>query len=304
VTARLQMSCLGRYGRFANALFQYSFLKTYARRHGLAVEAPSWAGNALFGAADPPLGSPLPKIVETSNYAADRSPIVSRRVPLRNVNVEGFFQYHTSYYRPDRDYLRGLFEPVPSVQSRVQPAAERLHGLGQTVVGVHLRRGDYGRGMFYLTPTRWYLAKLAELWPSLPSPVLFVASEDRELVADFADYHPHTKTSLGLDPEPLPLPHYNYRPYERAQHDLHQMDFYPDFYLLSRCDVLLLPNSTFGFFAAMLSPRLKQAFRSHLPTQTFLPLDVWDAVPLDVEHRAEAYRHVPGVCLDANPCWE
>ena len=50
------VSKLGRLGRFGNAVFQYMFAKTYARRFDLQVECPAWIGNFLFDARDLPLG--------------------------------------------------------------------------------------------------------------------------------------------------------------------------------------------------------------------------------------------------------
>jgi hypothetical protein len=78
------------------------------------------------------------------------------------------------------------------------------------------------------------------------------------------------------------------------------MDFFPDWYFLSLCDVLLAPNSTFSVTAAMMG--CNYFWRSSLPQQKFVQEDPWDMYPL-THNKAEDYRHVPGVCLDETPYW-
>ncbi len=80
------------------------------------------------------------------------------------------------------------------------------------------------------------------------------------------------------------------------------MDFFPDLYFLTHCEVMLIPNSTFSFTAAMFSDTIHRIFRSDLPTQEFVEIDVWNEAPLTYD-MAEDWRHVPGVCLDENPAW-
>lgn len=299
VQNRIQMSMLGKMGRFANQIAQYCFLRTWARKHDLQLEVPLWVGSQLFGLVDRAMGPKLPKVVEHS----DCMTIPLKKPPPMNCDFEGYFQYHTSYYRPDRGFIQSLFRPIPAIRDRVAPALDRLKSGCNTLVGIHLRRGDYGRGMFYITPTAWYLAKLAELWPTLDRPALFISTESPELVGEFAAYDPQTTQSLGVQLSSQPLQHYNYEQLDRQRREPHQLDFYPDFWLLSQCDVLLMPNSTFSFMAGMLSTTLQKAYRSDLATQRFLPLDVWDSKPLDFGANAEQYRHIPGVCLDSNPYW-
>lgn len=47
--ATVTMRTLGQNGRFANQLFQYAFLRFYAREHGLDVQVPAWEGKKLGG---------------------------------------------------------------------------------------------------------------------------------------------------------------------------------------------------------------------------------------------------------------
>ncbi|MBO9542447.1 FkbM family methyltransferase [bacterium] len=256
----ITMSTLGTNGRFANQLFQYAFLKTYAKDHDLAVQTPPWAGQLLFGHADPQLTRSLPQVKERSNRLAEAL-IPNASAPLKNVDVWGYFQYHTRYYAKHQAYIRSLFQPLPELAQRMQPAIDRLRALGKTVVGLHLRRGDYGYQHFFVAPNQWYLDWLAGFWETLEDPVLFIASDEPEKVlADFAAYRPVTIRDLGVD--------------------LGEANFYLDFHLLSQCDWTAISNSSFSFFAAMLNTNGKGFFRPHLPSQKLLPFDPWNSEPL------------------------
>ena len=253
----ITMSSLGRNGRFANQLFQYAFLKCYGRTHGQRVETPAWIGQKLFGHADPAISRSLPELRERSNLLTEAL-VPNAPEPFRNVDFWGYFQYNTRYYAPQRDYFRSLFRPTPAVLAQVQPMVERLRRRGKTVVGLHLRRGDYGYEHFFVAPTAWYLEWLRGLWPTLEDPVLFIASDEpAKVLADFAEFQPITAKDLGA-----PLP---------------GAEFYPDFHLLTQCDALAISNSSFSFAAALLNERATIFARPHLPTAKLIPFNPWNS---------------------------
>jgi hypothetical protein len=251
---------------------QYAFLKTYARKHDCELQLPPWVGNTLFGCEDPPVTVNLPPRLEQDDCLQHPRPPAGDEYV--NHDFRGYAQYHTSYYRPHRTEIRAMFRPVGSVAKRLRPALEKLFAGNHTVVGVHLRRGDYGRMSFYVTPVQWYLTTLS----------------------------PQTAKSLGVDLGTEPLPHYQYLGVDLKTKEPLQMDFFPDWYLLSQSDVLLAPNSSFSFTAAMLG-QCQRFFRSSLPKQGCEEIDPWDAYPV-THDKAEDYRHVPGVCLDETPYWK
>jgi hypothetical protein len=259
-------------GRFGNEFFWYIFGKTYGRRHGLEFHSNPWVGNALFGASDPPITEQLPYLCEPSEHGVDDTVIPHAPAPFANVDFVGYFQYHTSYYAPDRDYIQSLVEPHPDLEARLAPAWAGVRRRGRTAVGIHLRRGDYGFLYFYRTPTRWYLDCLERIWPELDEPFLYIASDEIDsVIGEFAEYAPVSAASLG---PPL------------AEHD-----FYRDFYALQHCDVLLIPNSTFSFAAAMANRGLKAAYRSVLPSRGFEPFDPWNSKPLQQTWDAYVERY-------------
>jgi hypothetical protein len=298
------MTQLGQWGRFGNQLIEYAFLRIYAREYDQELRLPYWVGCKLFGTRErPPHGRALPPYVE--KY--ERGRLTSPAIPptgseLCGKDFLGYAQYRTSYYRPHQAYIRQLFHPVAPVAERLNNAEQGLTESGRIHIGLHIRRGDFGRGMFYITPISWYLGWLEQHWNRFEDPVLFIAAEDRRLFWEFRRYHPTTPEFLGVDLKSRPLKGYAYLNYDYRRGEPHQMDFFPDWYLLSKCDVLVTPTSTFSFTAAMMNPNLKEFWRSHLPTQSFIQEDVWDTTPI-THFLVEDYPDVAGIKCHTNPWW-
>jgi hypothetical protein len=273
------VSQLGRMGRFGNAVFQYMFAKTYARRFGMQFECPSWVGNYLFAANDLPLAHRFPIFREKDSHGRDDALIPAQAKPLVHRDIQGYFQYHTHYYAPDQAFLRDVFQPAPHLRRRLDLGWERIARRGKTAVGIHVRRGDYGYGIFYLTPVEWYQRWLEEVWPTLDDPFLYVASDDPAVTAAFARYQPVTAQDFRVN----------------IGHP--KLNFFRDWYALTRCQQIAMPNSTFSFSAAMFAEPGVQCYRSSLPDRDFVPIDAWDAPPLVMGAEAEAdnFPEIPGL---------
>ncbi len=272
----ITMSTLGLNGRFANQIFQYAFLKIYSKAHKLSVQTPPWIGQELFGHNDPPISRRLPEVrVESfSDYLAEslshESPL-----PFENVDFWGYFQYHTKFYAPHKEYFRSLFNPVPKVAVKVNEANTILRRRGKTVIGLHLRRNDYGYGPYFIAPTTWYKEWLATLWERLDEPVLYVATDEPlKVISDFSEYRPITSGDLGIE--------------------LPEADFYLDFHLLSHCDVVAISNSSYSFAACMLNEKCKLFVRPHLPSKKLITFDPWqsDILYFDDYMLTEARNHL------------
>ncbi|MEB3343439.1 FkbM family methyltransferase [Okeania sp.] len=266
------VSELGFNGRFGNQIFQYGFLKTYALKHNLRAETPNWIGQYLFGHKDPPISrlENLQKVKEIIDGKTGSRSIPDSEQPFKDVDFFGYFQLHFSYYAPYKEYFKSLFQPIGEVKSTVAVAMKKLQERGKTIVGLHLRQGDYkhlmrekrsGITCAYVAPNEWYKDWLAGLWETLEEPVLFIASDEvEEVVSDFADYNPVTVKDLGIE--------------------LPQTPDYPDFYILSQCDVLAISNSSFSFAASVLNERGKFFFRPHFQAKKLIPYDPWNSEPL------------------------
>lgn len=284
----ITMSRLGSMGRFANQVIQYMFLKTYAREHDLTVNTPAWCGQTLFGASDSEIETELPLFEERFDKDPERCVIPRLDEHLRNVDVSGFFQYHSSYYRPHKEFIQDLFLPVQSVDEHLQPGIDLLRGMGKTLIALHIRRGDYGYEYFYRTPSSWYLELLDEIWDRFDSPVLFIASDDlKSVTPDFASYNPVTAEDVGMNLPSAP--------------------YFPDFHALTHADVVIMPNSTFSFSAAMLNNNLQECWRSRLceplASPPFQRLDPWNADFLDISAKVDDFPGIPGISRPPKTRW-
>lgn len=263
---RVVMSTLGRNGRFGNSILQYAFLRLYAAEYGMAYEVPDWVGRYLFDGNDPWPSAPLSVLHEADARFEDS---LARRIPLvyRNYDLLGHFCYPTAAMARHRRLFRDMLSPNPVLRPRLDLAMERLRGMGRTVVAAHLRRGDFGQGPFWIAPEAWYQAWLEEHWAGLDAPVLYLATDEPALVEAFGRYRPVTLADLGV-----PLP---------------GAEFYLDFHVLSRADLMLISNSTFSFTASMLNAardggEARRFLRPDRDRRCLVPYDPWDADPPQV----------------------
>lgn len=298
----ISMRRLGHHGQWGNQLIQYAFLRTYAKRHRIAYQVPPWAGQYFFGHNDPPITEQLPQQEEPyENVTHERCfgiPQPPRGREYVGHDFLGWAQYHTSWYASDRAFIQGLFEPVVAPErDRVLPALDRLRAGHRTIVGLHLRGGDAGRMIFFLTPITWCLKWLYHNWQRFDRPTLFLAVENLKLVKWFSGYHPVIAEDLGLVPSGPP-PNYTYPHTATAAHR-RQMDFFPDWFLLQQSDVMLGAESTFSFSAAWFSRQNTEYWRPRLSTRQFHQEDPWNAPVSHREHLSD-FPGIPGTQIDEN----
>lgn len=273
--AVVSMSTLGAIGLFGNQIFQYGVLRLYAERHGLAVETPPWIGQRLFGFEDPPISARRPVVTELEIDVAEAL-AGAAEAPARDHDLWGWYLADTAAYAARSERWRELFEPVPAIAARLEPAWRRLRERGRTVVGLHVRRGDLRRHrghplvdrLYLMAPIEWYRRWLAATLPGLDRPVVFLASDEPESVArELAEFRPVTAAELGAE--------------------LPEAPFYPDFRLLGRCDLMAISNSTFSYAAAMLNRSARRFARPDGLRRGLVDFEPWAGRPLlelPVEH--------------------
>jgi hypothetical protein len=249
----ISMRTLGANGRFGNQLLQYAFLKLYARQHDLASQSYDWIGRDLFGCDDPFPGGNFPPLDESQ---ADLFASLNGQAPVHiNRDLSGYFCRHTSAWQGRADAFRALFQPRPALGDWLRPALAELATRGRTLVAVHIRRGDFGQGQFWIAPTAWYASWLQSIWSALDAPVLYIASDDAGVVAEFSDFRPVDAKMLGAG----------------------RLDFYLDHHVLSRSHHLAISNSSFSFTAAMLNEKAKSFVRPDRAVQALVPFNPWNA---------------------------
>jgi hypothetical protein len=287
----LTMSSIGQFGRFANQLFQYAFLRICAEKSGARVECPVWIGQTLFGHQDAPISKRLSPAIELREQEQSLFDVIPVFIPyiekladakssrvgadtlntgLANVDLWGFFQFHTRYWKPHQQYFRALFQPVDELQLALDEGLKTIRSKGKTIVGIHLRRSDYltepRAGFTLVFPTQWYCEWLEGIWSDLEDPVLLLCSDDLDsILDDFAKFSPVMTRDLKVQ---LPI-------------GMEELDFYIDFYMLSQCDVVCSSNSNFSFVACMLNQQAQMFVRPHWDfSSRFITFDPWDSDPV------------------------
>ncbi|MDQ2103872.1 glycosyltransferase [Azospirillum isscasi] len=255
---RLASTALGRNGRFGNQLLQYGVLRLYAARHGLTLEVPSWLGRHLYDHDDPLPGPALPRVAEADGEAALTASLLGERAAvLADRDVSGYFCGDTTPLAPFKEEFRALFSPGRHLQPYADALLGRLRDAGRTVVALHLRRGDFGWGRFWIAPVSWYLHWLEAVWPTLDRPLLFIATDDPTQVRAFAAYRPVTGCDLA---EPIA-----------------GAEFFTDFHVLCHADRVAISNSSFSFVATMLNRNAGGFHRPEPTRRALLSYDPWAA---------------------------
>ena len=254
--SRVSMSTLGMNGRFGNQLLQYGFLRAYAAEHGLCAEAPDWIGRDLYDLDDPLPAAPLTLVREDQfDFVAS----LNRRIPqvFRDADLWGYCCYPTGGLSRHRELFRALFRPGRRMATMLADAHAAVRARGDTLVAIHLRRGDFGYGRFWIAPAAWYADWLEAIWTRLRRPVLFVATDDPAAAASLARFAPVLASDLG--PE------------------IPGAEFFRDFHLLTQADVVAISNSSFSFAAALLNSRATAFMRPDRERGALVPFDPWDA---------------------------
>jgi hypothetical protein len=268
----------------------------FAEARGARVETQKWHGIQYFGITDASLSArPDAVVIDGASLIHDEASLLAaaldataaraetlalrgyevyrlreqttaptEALPAR-IDLDGLFMIHTRHLVAGRRFL----EPCAQARADMKPLVEALRARGRTIVGLHLRRGDFESAYFrqgfeLVTPVEWCLRWLEEHWAVLDRPVLLLCSDDTaNLLPRFASYAPVTPDMLGTPPDgPL---------WARGVRS--------DWHLLTQCDQLLISNSTFSFTAAMASHGTK-FFRPDLELERFVPFEPWEAEPL------------------------
>ena len=286
---------------------EYAFLRTYARRFGLDYQCPDWGNKYLFGHNDPPVTTNLPTWLERREPCPHGDlygvPIPDMGDLCVGHDYYGWAQFHTSWYAPDKEFIQSLFHVVSPERDRVLPAL--YNTMGDTVISLHLRRGDSGRLIFPLLPITWPLRWLHANWSRFKNPVLYIATENKTLAKHFHYYHPVMQEDLGIMPTGVPPPNYKY-PHTKDNPSLQTVDWFPDWYILQHSDVILASDSAFSSSAAMMNHNIKEFWRPRLSLQGFEKVDPWN-MPFITREHLDDWPGIPGTQIDSNlafaHCW-
>jgi len=146
-------------GRFANKVLLYATLRERAHFPD-NYQCVSWVGQQLFGLDDPPREGASDQIVH--------------------------YPLHSDGYSKQK--MQRLFQPTDKVRQLVSPTIDNLREAGHTLIGVHLRRGDYGTFRRYsarwcfIAPCIWYVEWLRANLRRFHKPIIILTSDEIEKV--------------------------------------------------------------------------------------------------------------------------
>jgi tetratricopeptide (TPR) repeat protein len=253
---RISSSTLATHGRFAHNALEYVLLRLYAEKFDLSLETPDWVGGWYFDLQDPRQGPPLsPWFFPRHNLNAYVTG--ERTAPPRtdcDILSPLFLLEHREIWR---ERAQEWLKPRTCWLPFVQPAVDALRSRGDTVVAVHIRRGDFVQYKYPITETAWYVEWLNEIWPTLKNPVLYVASDDLDGVRhDFARFAPLTLTDVAAPWQGL--------------------EYLQDFHILSQADVVgTSAASGFSLLAARLNTRAQAFFEPDMAARRIRPFSPW-----------------------------
>ena len=173
------MSTLGSWGRFANQLFQYAFLKLYGLRSNATPQFFPWVGKEIYG-ADAPVPQPGLVVQAFPEFNGIERYLWNTSEPPVNVDFAGFFQELPLTWRHHKVLIRRLLRAASIYSDPIDAWLNATRPAGSTLIGIHIRRGDYGNfdhtkmPWFQFIPIDWYLDLLDQIWPSVESPPFVV----------------------------------------------------------------------------------------------------------------------------------
>lgn len=232
-------------GRLCNNILQYGHLYAWGREHGrktmsmrFAHKYPEFAIShtkyhnwlVYVTAKYAARWGIIPTVKfydEGVDYRAEEQVMLSK--PL--VMAKGWFPRYYDLFEKYRGEIVQLFGFSPKVRSRAERRLSVKHPEAVTL-GVHVRRGDYARwcgGHYYYTDEQ-FIAAIQQFRQLMPDKKVeaFICGNDPKLD------HLHYRRTLGADTVHFPCG----KPAE-------------DLCLLSQCDYIIGPPSTFTLVASM-----------------------------------------------------
>lgn len=281
----VQMQDLGSNGRFGNQLFQSAFLHIASRSAGAVVQTPLWVGHELYQFPYAPcapkeqqhsLAMVHEELVDVdcvNQESLDQINALLEDHPV--VDVRGFFTDIT-FLAPYREQLRTLFTLAQPWRDLVDAAIDQLRSQPGPLVGVHLRRGDYGYKHFYRAPHPWYTAWVDELLGAEQAGVVYICSEDPEPYKPL--FAPHPALS-AVDFTNVPK----------------AVRWLLDFEVLRHADHVAISNSTYSYMAAFLNRTEGVIARPCVKRECMVPFDpcrgpVHDSQPLGTHEHERLAR--------------
>lgn len=228
-------SQLGRYGRFANQIFQIAGTIGIARKNGLQPVFPLWRNYdhaERFGSKEDinVYQHFLNQLPEITNYPECVA-------PWQTVGVEWGYRDINLTAPPYRYDLSGHFQSlkyfehcIDEVRYYMRMKKEKSY---KSFVAIHARRGDYDNAYHPVIPVHWYVEAIKHF----PSDSKFlVFSDDKCFIsqlADMCEINGLMKQANNMAPV--------------------YMNYLDSFAVMKKCEHFIIGNSSYSAAAAILS---------------------------------------------------
>lgn len=249
---KVTMSTIGSNGRFGNQILQYAFLRIYADTHGFDYETNDWIGRDLFGLNDPYMSSNFPTLDESDIDV--RTMLSGEQEGPHSVDFLGYFGKSAADFWRHGELIKEIFSLSPPMLTLKCQLLDSV-GKDNTIIAIHIRRGDFGHGDFWLVPVEWYLDWLSIIWGETKNPVLYIASDDRMVAEHFNKYSPLTFKDMPAPPNGI--------------------EFMTDHLMLANARVVAMANSTFSYSAALLNNVSSSFYKPSRSRRSLVPCDPW-----------------------------
>ncbi|ALG75523.1 hypothetical protein VY88_28360 [Azospirillum thiophilum] len=261
---RICSSTLATHGRFAHNVLEYVLLRLYAETFGYRLETPDWVGGCYFDLDDPKPSGGL-KPLSFGRHMLNDLVTGRRDDPRPDVDILSplfLFEHREEW----RERVQSWLRPRPEWLTHVDPVMQALKARGNTVVALHIRRGDFVWFRYTITETSWYVDWLKALWPTLDRPVLYIATDDPATIADFAEFGPVSLDHLVKDGLAK----------DGAVQPWTGLEFLQDFHVLMNADVLgVSAQSGYSQLAALLNRNARLFVEPDAAARRIRPYSPW-----------------------------
>jgi len=250
----VQLEYLGADGRFGNQLLQYALGYLCAEKLNFELRTSDWIGRDLFGLDDPYTEQTSKKPTIPENEVLD---LINGRITINTtVSIKGYFCGSTSDWSCGKKTFRKIFKPSDKILKWSSLALAKLKSEKNTIIAIHLRRGDFGSDKFWIAPSKWYLDWLKTIWTKAHNPLLYIATDDTTTLKEFQAYRPLKAIDICKP--------------------LHGAEFFLDHWIMQNSDILATSNSTFSITAALLNNNAESLWRPDPKTTTIRQFSPWE----------------------------
>ena len=259
------------FGRFGNQLFKYLFLKWIQNKSNSLINVDNWLGNYFFKLPNENSNTPSSKnYISNQTYDINYNPnniifelINNKSFDYNIIDLYGYFQFHTSHYSIDKNFILNLFQPS-EIASQFLTSTHSI--LASDITSIHIRRGDYSlyknHSLFWTMELEKIIIRLNEDNPKiLLNNILYIATDDH-------NYCENVLKKFGLSYVSNETFGSNFSSNEKLL---------IDFMMMSNSKALVISNSTLSFFASMLNFKGNLFLRPNVDESSLIEFNPWNS---------------------------